>query len=615
MAGEHSSKIHPGLDKSPGKNWIDKLPKALKVRWKRSWIYRAAKHMVADKGMSVGRAVSTAVNAAKKGCATGDLNFSGKQSVNPKSQAQMCASVKLWTEMKASTKTDNSDEDLDDAIFLSELEEYDIDAGATSTEEFNAFDYYMLEQAIDDDAIEGDDTSEVEMAEDGKSWSTSEWNPKKGDYSEEQWKSATLLDGKLPVKEPDGTYNKNGVKSAAKMLSQVDGISDEQRKSTAKTLQRLFKEMGEEVPESIRLSEFDISAERYFDIVDISEREQASRMSLSLPTYNFSDSHTEGPKRWVKEILRAGKINYKGRSVEFKPEDLKLAVENFHKNALDYVPFQFVDEHNQHSDSPTLNAGTVEELRLSKNGQALEAVFNLNDQAQSIIATNPKFGVSVTYHPNYYRESDDKRFGPTLLSVAGTNRPRIPAMDKWIEASEHQPYGAIDLSEAEWDVISVEDDENEGGKELSEQEKTGAGEEGTVNLSAEEIQKIRDDNEALRGQVVSLSESRVRDKVDIEVKQAKENGVPPAIADRVGELMFSVRTDNDDQKIELSDGDGNKTNQSRYDMLTNILRECKGYVNLSDEEGSSDDGSEDTSGARSEADKEAIAGLVGLASS
>jgi hypothetical protein len=69
----HSSRIHPGLDRSPRKNWIDRLPAALKRRWHKSWIYRAAKHLHYDKGRPIGIAIATAKNAAVKGCATGDL--------------------------------------------------------------------------------------------------------------------------------------------------------------------------------------------------------------------------------------------------------------------------------------------------------------------------------------------------------------------------------------------------------------------------------------------------------------------------------------------------------------------------------------------------------------
>lgn len=87
---------------TPGgqKNWIEGLSPATREAWHRSWIYRAAVHMHEDKGMPVGRAIATAVNAAKWGCATGDLNFKGPQSVNPRSRAEMCAAVALWNKMR-----------------------------------------------------------------------------------------------------------------------------------------------------------------------------------------------------------------------------------------------------------------------------------------------------------------------------------------------------------------------------------------------------------------------------------------------------------------------------------------------------------------------------------
>lgn len=91
----HSSKVHPGLDRSPKQNWVDKaggLP---------PYIDRIAKHLESDQGMTRQRAIATAVNAAKKMCATGDLNFSGKQNVNPGSRAQACAAVREWESMKA----------------------------------------------------------------------------------------------------------------------------------------------------------------------------------------------------------------------------------------------------------------------------------------------------------------------------------------------------------------------------------------------------------------------------------------------------------------------------------------------------------------------------------
>jgi hypothetical protein len=85
------------LDWSPGKNWIEDeggLP---------GYIERIAVHLV-QKGMPRARAIATAINAAKKMCATGDLNWPGLQNVNPGSRAEACAAVARWEAMKASAR-------------------------------------------------------------------------------------------------------------------------------------------------------------------------------------------------------------------------------------------------------------------------------------------------------------------------------------------------------------------------------------------------------------------------------------------------------------------------------------------------------------------------------
>lgn len=91
------------LARSPKKNWIENLPKPMQIAFEKSWIHRAAEHLH-RKGRPVGMAIATAINAAKKGCATGDLNFPGLQQVNVKSRAEMCAAVALWESMRAAAK-------------------------------------------------------------------------------------------------------------------------------------------------------------------------------------------------------------------------------------------------------------------------------------------------------------------------------------------------------------------------------------------------------------------------------------------------------------------------------------------------------------------------------
>jgi peptidoglycan hydrolase-like protein with peptidoglycan-binding domain/ssDNA-binding Zn-finger/Zn-ribbon topoisomerase 1 len=96
---EVKSAAYPSLERVPGKqNWVDKaggLP---------SYIERIAKHLHYEKGMTIGRAIAVAVNAVRKMCASGDVNFPGAQQVNVKSRAQACAAVASWEKKKASAR-------------------------------------------------------------------------------------------------------------------------------------------------------------------------------------------------------------------------------------------------------------------------------------------------------------------------------------------------------------------------------------------------------------------------------------------------------------------------------------------------------------------------------
>ena len=54
-----------------------------------------------------GRAIATAVNACRRMCATGDLNFPGLQQAGPPSRAAACAAVADWERKKAQARADN----------------------------------------------------------------------------------------------------------------------------------------------------------------------------------------------------------------------------------------------------------------------------------------------------------------------------------------------------------------------------------------------------------------------------------------------------------------------------------------------------------------------------
>lgn len=80
-------------------NWVERtggLP---------SYIKRISKHL-RQKGYTESQSIAIAVNAAKRMCASGDLNFKGLQSVNAGSRAEACAAVASWEAKKAASHAD-----------------------------------------------------------------------------------------------------------------------------------------------------------------------------------------------------------------------------------------------------------------------------------------------------------------------------------------------------------------------------------------------------------------------------------------------------------------------------------------------------------------------------
>lgn len=116
----------PTLNRSPKKNWVDRVggfPKS-------NWIYRAAKHMHYEKGMTIGHAIAVAVNAAKKLCATGDVNWPGKQNAAAPAKADACKAVAEWEAMKARAKVSKTERDVDGVIALAKSVGIELDPEA-----------------------------------------------------------------------------------------------------------------------------------------------------------------------------------------------------------------------------------------------------------------------------------------------------------------------------------------------------------------------------------------------------------------------------------------------------------------------------------------------------
>lgn len=85
-----------------------------------------------------------------------------------------------------------------------------------------------------------------------------------GDYSDEQWQHACILDRgtgntpkeryALPVREPDGTLNANGVHAAAAVLAGARGgvnAPPAAKRAAARKLVSLYRQIGDKPPASL----------------------------------------------------------------------------------------------------------------------------------------------------------------------------------------------------------------------------------------------------------------------------------------------------------------------------------------------------------------------------
>lgn len=97
-------------------------------------------------------------------------------------------------------------------------------------------------------------------------FSSAPWDGSASRFSPEQWKASTLVDTgegdpaskdryKLPVREPGGAINRNAVHAAAAALAGGRGgvqAPPAEKKSAARALVRLYAEMQEDAPPSLK---------------------------------------------------------------------------------------------------------------------------------------------------------------------------------------------------------------------------------------------------------------------------------------------------------------------------------------------------------------------------
>ena len=117
---DHSSATHRGLDRSPKENWVDKaggLP---------SYIERIAKHLHADRGMTISHAIAAAINRVKKWAAGGG-------GVSAATRAKAAKAVAQWEKMKAKTRAKRNTKTAPPVTFATTSATYNVAAPVTTS--------------------------------------------------------------------------------------------------------------------------------------------------------------------------------------------------------------------------------------------------------------------------------------------------------------------------------------------------------------------------------------------------------------------------------------------------------------------------------------------------
>lgn len=344
-----------------------------------------------------------------------------------------------------------------------------------------------------------------------------------------------------------------------------------------------------------------------------------AQTAMRLP-FNKTEGTRVGDNRYKKEVLRVGEVvvdRQTGRKFNFSSDFLKQLKANFDNSPLDYVPLLYAKEGYVHaSDStPGSYGGTMESLELDDEQNPTKAygTFNLTDDTLKVIEHNPKFGVSITAHPNFVNKADSVYYGPMLLDVNATHMPTLQKMGEWervaVKASDSvDEFEVLDLSDAEFNVVTTE---KEGDDSMPENNDTTQDQQ--VNLSDAQVQALlgtdavkeairlsvaeatsaKDEEIAnLRGSVENIRKSSYETAVKTGLGSYVSQGVPPVMVELGQELLLSMEEDDAGKVIELSTGEGDdaKTEKlSRVQIVSRMLEEAKNVIDLSDEKGSGEE--------------------------
>lgn len=357
---------------------------------------------------------------------------------------------------------------------------------------------------------------------------TKPWDGSPGRFTDSEYKRSALIDSgegntpkaryKLPVREPDGTLNKNGIMSAYSVLrGGMGGVTlNPQKKAEAlNKLRTMAASVGIKLggkgtgapganapangpPKSGKTSDGGKIPPQFLSKQKTGgESKDMSRFDtdqgdgyvgipyegdFQLP-YDFSAPTKEANGLWRKQILPKGSILHNGEVLNFTDDVLQAVKDNHHARAFDHTPVTLVSHDNQHGNSPEDIRGEIQDYDLTDDG--LDAIVKLDAKGEEMISSNPgAHGISARFKSDFTRKDDGRYFGPVIAHGAITSEPYISGLRPWENFKDFSDARAedefLDLSEEYWyespdPEAEMEDFTGESGEEETEEEGDGSG--------------------------------------------------------------------------------------------------------------------------------------------
>lgn len=524
--------LHPErkgqLNISPLKNWIEKhggLP---------TYINSVATALLREHPeWGISRIIATAVNWAKKTCATGKA-FGGKVSVSKAVQAAACNAVRQWESKKAAAS-----EDIDKAL-LELNATFDIEAVP------EWFKHLTLRAQLRGAGVEEIPKA---IALSDELFMLVHYELDLSEYAKDGEEVNDLLDPhKFMEMAEAAAYAESLVRFPVMEMSDITATGDNMYRKVIVKASKI-KYQGKEIS-------FDASFMK--EMVNNFNSTVAGGEYIPLQFVKDDNQHTEDP-RYYGGVVKKLELD--------DPENptcvtaiMELGAEA--KKVVDAQPNVGV----------SIGAGYL----------ALEQGRPVNPVLKHVAMTHRPKLKGMSSWESMIKQSE---YGEELT---------IDLSDAEVEVMNTTPKeGGNDMADTQENGQKVELTEEMLSEILaSEAVKAAIAEQVTTKVEAETT-ALKSENEALRGQVGEIRASSYEKAVELAVESYATHGVPKILRDLAQGLLLTYGEDTSDTpEIVLSEGEGEGAKEiklSRYDAVLRILDEAKGFVNMTPEQGSGED--------------------------